>query len=112
MTNHSDNQITTSTKAADSCENEAGSPMPELIGVTQDESAHSSDGLLLHGWWDGPKPVTAFKSRVTDNWVKPQTSLKAISMHASAPAMLYASQQDLCETHLNAGQAALHLDEP
>lgn len=32
--------------------------MPELIRLTLDESAHNSDGLLLHGW-DGAQPVTA-----------------------------------------------------
>jgi hypothetical protein len=37
-----------------------------------DESAHSSDGLLLHGW-DGPQQVTAFISRrVMDDWFDPK----------------------------------------
>jgi hypothetical protein len=40
----------------------AGSPMPELIRLTLDESAQSSDGLLLHGY-GGAQPVTAFISR-------------------------------------------------
>jgi hypothetical protein len=37
-----------------------------------DESAHSNDGLLLHGW-DGPQQVTAFISRrVMDDWFDPK----------------------------------------
>ena len=47
------------------------------LGLILDESAHSSDGLLLHGW-DGVQPVTAFISRrVMDNWVDPRRSLKS-----------------------------------
>jgi len=48
MKNYPEHQITTSAKAADSCVNEADSPMPELIRLTLYESAHNSDGLLLH----------------------------------------------------------------
>lgn len=40
--------------------------MPELIRLTLDESAHNSDGLLLHGW-DGAQPVTAFIRRRADH---------------------------------------------
>jgi len=43
----------------------------QLTRFSVDDSPHSSDGLLLHGW-DGPQQVTAFISRrVMDNWVDP-----------------------------------------
>jgi hypothetical protein len=44
----------------------------QLTQFAIDESAHSSDGLLLHGW-DGPQQVTAFISRrVMDDWFDPK----------------------------------------
>jgi len=66
MKNYPEHQITTSAKAADSCVNEADSPMPELIRLTLYESAHNSDGLLLHGW-DAAQPVIAFIRRRADH---------------------------------------------
>jgi len=48
MTDHPDHQINTRAKTADRRENEAGLPMPGRMGLTLDESARSSDGLLLH----------------------------------------------------------------
>jgi hypothetical protein len=44
----------------------------QLTQFAIDDSAHSSDGLLLHGW-DGPQQVTAFISRrVMDDWFDPK----------------------------------------
>ncbi len=44
----------------------------QLTQFAIDESAHNSDGLLLHGW-DGPQQVTAFISRhVMDDWFDPR----------------------------------------
>jgi len=44
----------------------------QLTQFAIDESAHNSDGLLLHGW-DGPQQVSAFISRhVMDDWFDPR----------------------------------------
>jgi hypothetical protein len=44
----------------------------KLTKFAVDDSAHNSDGLLLHGW-DGEQPVTGFISRrVMDDWVDPR----------------------------------------
>ena len=44
----------------------------QLTQFAIDDSAHSSDGLLLHGW-DGPQQVSAFISRrVMDDWFDPK----------------------------------------
>jgi hypothetical protein len=44
----------------------------QLTQFAIDDSAHSNDGLLLHGW-DGPQQVTAFISRrVMDDWFDPK----------------------------------------
>src|SRR4029077_15714347 len=44
----------------------------KLTKFAVDDSAHNSDGLLLHGW-DGDQPVTGFISRrVMDDWVDPR----------------------------------------
>ena len=47
-------------------------PIVKLTKFAVDDSAHNSDGLLLHGW-DGDQQVTAFISRrVLDDWVDPR----------------------------------------
>jgi hypothetical protein len=70
MTNHTEVQIDSLANAR--WENEGGSAVPPLARFAVDESAHSSDGLLLQGW-DGSERVTAFISRrVMDNWVDPR----------------------------------------
>ncbi len=63
--------------AALSSEKRGGSAVSPLARFAVDESAHSDDGLLLHGW-DGPEQVTAFISRrVMDDWVDPRRSIKS-----------------------------------
>ena len=48
----------------------------KLTKFAVDDSAHNSDGLLLHGW-DGDQPVTGFISRrVMDDWVGPRQSYR------------------------------------
>jgi hypothetical protein len=77
MTNHPEVQIEPLANATDIWENQGGSAVPRLARFAVDDSPHSSDGLLLHGW-DGPEQVTAFISRrVMDNWVDPRRSLKS-----------------------------------
>ena len=72
MTNHTEVQIDNLANATDIWENGGGSAISRLARFAVDDSAHSSDGLLLHGW-DGPQQVTAFISRrVMDNWVDPR----------------------------------------
>jgi hypothetical protein len=47
-------------------------PIVKLTKFAVDDSAHNSDGLLLHGW-DGDQLVTGFISRrVMDDWVDPR----------------------------------------
>jgi hypothetical protein len=44
----------------------------KLTKFAVDDSAHNSDGLLLHGW-DGDQQVTGFIGRrVMDDWVDPK----------------------------------------
>jgi hypothetical protein len=44
----------------------------KLTKFAVDDSAHNSDGLLLHAW-DGDQPTTGFISRrVMDDWVDPR----------------------------------------
>ena len=77
MTNHTEVQIDPLANATDIWENEGGSAVSRLARFAVDDSPHSSDGLLLHGW-DGPEQVTAFIGRrVMDNWVDPRRSLKS-----------------------------------
>ena len=77
MNNHTEVQIDPLANGADVWENEGGSAVSRLARLAVDDSAHSSDGLLLHGW-DGPQQVTAFISRhVMDDWVDPRRSLKS-----------------------------------
>ena len=77
MTNNTVVQIEPLANATDIWENEGGSAVSRLARFAVDDSPHSSDGLLLHGW-DGPEQVTAFISRrVMDNWVDPRRSLKS-----------------------------------
>jgi hypothetical protein len=77
MTNHTEVQRDPLANATDSWENEGASAVSRLARFAVDDSAHSSDGLLLHGW-DGPQQVTAFISRrVMDNWVDPRRSLNS-----------------------------------
>jgi hypothetical protein len=46
-----------------------------LTDFVVNDTAHNSDGLLLHAW-DGPERVTAFIGRrVLDDWVDPKQSL-------------------------------------
>ena len=74
MTNHTEVQKDPLSDATDIWENESGSAISRFA---VDDSPHSSDGLLLHGW-DGPEQVTAFISRrVMDNWVDPRRSLNS-----------------------------------
>ncbi len=75
MTNHTEVQIDNPANATNVWQNNGGSAVSHLARFAVDDSAHSSDGLLLHGW-DGPQQVTAFISRhVMDNWVEPRRSL-------------------------------------
>ena len=75
MTNHTEVQIDNPANATNVWQNNGGSAVSRLARFAVDDSAHSSDGLLLHGW-DGPQQVTAFISRhVMDNWVDPRRSL-------------------------------------
>ena len=77
MTNHTEVQSAPLSDATDIWENEGGAAISRLARFAVDDSAHSSDGLLLHVW-DGPQQVTAFISRrVMDNWVDPRRSLKS-----------------------------------
>ncbi|MGA9548824.1 MAG: signal transduction histidine kinase [Rhodomicrobium sp.] len=77
MTNHTEVQSAPLSDATDIWENEGGAAISRLARFAVDDSAHSSDGLLLHGW-EGPQQVTAFISRrVMDNWVDPRRSLKS-----------------------------------
>ena len=77
MTNLPEVQIEPLANATDIWENQGGSAVSRLARFAVDDSPHSSDGLLLHGW-DGPEQVTAFISRrVMDNWVDPRRSLKS-----------------------------------
>ena len=77
MTNHTEVQSDPLSDATDIWENEGGAAISRLARFAVDDSAHSGDGLLLHGW-DGPQQVTAFISRrVMDNWVDPRRSLKS-----------------------------------
>ena len=78
MTNHTEVQIEPLANATDIWENQGGSAVSRLARFAVDDSPHSSDGLLLHGW-DGPEQVTAFISRrVMDNWVDPRRSLAKV----------------------------------
>ena len=61
MTNHPEFQIEPLANATDIWE-KGGSAVSRLARFAVDDSPHSSDGLLLHGW-DGPEQVTAFISR-------------------------------------------------
>jgi hypothetical protein len=75
MTNHTEVQIAPLPNATVSRQNEGGSAAPRLSRFAVDDSPHSNDGLLLHGW-DGPQRVTAFISRhVMDDWVDPRRSI-------------------------------------
>ena len=77
MTNHTEVQRDPLSDATSIWENRGGSAVPRLAQLAVDDGAHSSDGLLLHGW-DGPQQVTAFISRhVMDNWVDPRRSLNS-----------------------------------
>ena len=77
MTNHTEVQRDPLANATDVWQNKGGSAVARLARFAVDESPHSSDGLLLHGW-DGPERVTAFISRhVMDNWVDPRRSLNS-----------------------------------
>jgi hypothetical protein len=64
-------------KGVDRWENEGGLVIPRPGRFNVDDSAHNSDGLILHGW-DGAQRVKAFISRhVMDDWVDPRRSLKS-----------------------------------
>jgi len=77
MTHHTEVQIDPLANGSGIWENKGGSAAQRLARFGVDDGAHSSDGLLLHGW-DGPQQVTAFISRrVMDNWVDPRRSLKS-----------------------------------
>ena len=77
MTNRTEVQIDNLANATDIWEKKGGSVVSRLARFAVDDSAHSSDGLLLRGW-DGAQQVTAFISRhVMDNWVDPRRSLKS-----------------------------------
>ena len=98
MTDHLEiqNEIQNAAHAAPSSEKEGGSAVSRLALFAVDESAHSSDGLLLHGW-DGSEKVTAFISRrVMDDWVDPQRSLK------SRKSLFRAEYNDLGKRNLRA----------
>jgi len=82
--------------AAHGSEKAVGSAVSRLALFAVDESAHSNDGLLLHGW-DGPEQVTAFISRrVMDDWVDPRRSLK------SRKSLFRAQYNDLGKRNLGA----------
>jgi hypothetical protein len=95
MSDHPKNQNFLA-NAVHSSEKAGGSAVSRLALFAVDETAHSNDGLLLHGW-DGPEQVTAFISRrVMDDWVDPRRSLK------SRKSLFRAEYNDLGKRNLRA----------
>lgn len=75
MTNHPEHRIGLPAEATGNWQNEGGYVEPQLVRLSAGETAHNSDGLLLH-CWNGAQPVTAFISRhVMDDWANPKRPL-------------------------------------